>query len=240
MEPTVRLRPLSLCDDVDATAFLEERVELELGRSQIAPSLGRAQWRSQPSRILDGRRVGLGQFARRRHRESTFQVFEKQRLLFWMLSSLLLVCLVSANAVTVQAGLGPVLPLGLTQRLHNTRTQSTLLSSSHSSQHVFSSTSERYPARYLEVPIDHFHNDSFYAPHSDDTFRLRYFSEEFHYRPGGPLIILDGGETSVEDRLPFLASGIVKILCEATGGIGVILEHRYYGESHVTPVRTTS
>jgi hypothetical protein len=40
---------------------------------------------------------------------------------------------------------------------------------------------------------------------------------------------LDGGETSVTDRLPYLDTGIVDILANATNGLGVILEHRYYG-----------
>lgn len=43
------------------------------------------------------------------------------------------------------------------------------------------------------------------------------------------MIVLDGGETSGEDRLPYLDTGIVDILAEATGGVGVVLEHRYYG-----------
>ena len=54
-----------------------------------------------------------------------------------------------------------------------------------------------------------------------------------HYTPGTnktvPVIVLDGGETSGEDRLPYLDTGIVDILAEATGGVGVVLEHRYYG-----------
>jgi len=34
----------------------------------------------------------------------------------------------------------------------------------------------------------------------------------------------------MKDRLPFLDTGIVDILTNATGGLGVVLEHRYYGE----------
>ena len=37
---------------------------------------------------------------------------------------------------------------------------------------------------------------------------------------------LDGGETNGYDRLPFLDTGIVDILAKATGGVGVVLEHR--------------
>lgn len=44
------------------------------------------------------------------------------------------------------------------------------------------------------------------------------------------MFVLDGGETSGEDRLPFLDTGIADILPKATGGIGIVLEHRYYGK----------
>lgn len=88
-----------------------------------------------------------------------------------------------------------------------------------------------YPARYLDVPIDHFHNDSLYEPHTNETFKLRYWFDPSHYKEGGPVIVLQSGETSGVGRLPFLQKGIVAQLAEATGGLGVILEHRYYGTS---------
>ena len=50
------------------------------------------------------------------------------------------------------------------------------------------------------------------------------------------MIVLDAGESDGEERLPYLETGIVKYLAEATGGVGIILEHRYYGESHLTAV----
>jgi len=34
----------------------------------------------------------------------------------------------------------------------------------------------------------------------------------------------------MKDRLPFLDTGIVDILTNATRGLGVVLEHRYYGK----------
>jgi hypothetical protein len=91
-----------------------------------------------------------------------------------------------------------------------------------------------YPARTIQVPVDHFHNDSIYEPHSDETFSLRYWFDASHYRKGGPVIVLQGGETSGLGRLPFLQKGIVAQLAQATHGLGVILEHRYYGESYPT------
>ncbi|KAI0005684.1 peptidase S28 [Xylariaceae sp. FL0662B] len=88
-----------------------------------------------------------------------------------------------------------------------------------------------YPEYNLSTPIDHFHNDSLYEPHSDGTFNLRYWFNAQFYKPGGPIIVLASGETSGVDRLPFLQKGIVYQLAKATGGLGVILEHRYYGTS---------
>ncbi|KAI0490308.1 peptidase S28 [Xylaria cf. heliscus] len=88
-----------------------------------------------------------------------------------------------------------------------------------------------YPEYNLSTPIDHFHNDSLYEPHSDDKFNLRYWFDAQYYKPGGPVIVLCGGETDGAGRLPFLQKGIVYQLAKATNGLGVILEHRYYGSS---------
>lgn len=79
-----------------------------------------------------------------------------------------------------------------------------------------------FPPQWFEQPLDHFAKDS-------PTFRQRYWVSKRHYKKGGPVIVLDGGETSGEDRLPFLDTGIVEILTKATNGLGVVLEHRYYG-----------
>ncbi|KAJ2988009.1 hypothetical protein NUW58_g4205 [Xylaria curta] len=88
-----------------------------------------------------------------------------------------------------------------------------------------------YPEYNLSTPIDHFHNDSLYEPHSDEKFNLRYWFDAQFYKPGGPVIVLGGGETDGAGRLPFLQKGIVYQLAKATNGLGVILEHRYYGSS---------
>lgn len=96
-----------------------------------------------------------------------------------------------------------------------------------------------YPPHTIQVPIDHFHNDSIYEPHVDDTFSLHYWFDATHYKKGGPVIVLQGGETDGVDRLPFLRKGIVAQLSQATNGLGVILEHRYYGRSVPTPDLST-
>ncbi|KAI5865307.1 peptidase S28 [Durotheca rogersii] len=92
-----------------------------------------------------------------------------------------------------------------------------------------------YPEYNLSTPIDHFHNESKYEPHSNGTFDQRYWFDAQFYKPGGPVIVLASGETSGVGRLPFLQKGIVYQLAKATGGLGVILEHRYYGTSIPVP-----
>jgi hypothetical protein len=79
-----------------------------------------------------------------------------------------------------------------------------------------------FPAQWFPQPLDHFSKSS-------ETFGQRYWINTRHYRPrqGAPVIVIDGGETSGEDRLPFLDTGIADIVAKATGGIGVVLEHRY-------------
>lgn len=101
---------------------------------------------------------------------------------------------------------------------------------------------KKYPnikAYNFSVPIDHFHNDSTYAPHSSDSFPLRYWLDISNYRLGGPVIILHSGEFDSKGRLPYLKQGIVHILAEAVGGVGLVMEHRYYGTSFPVPDLTT-
>lgn len=56
-----------------------------------------------------------------------------------------------------------------------------------------------FPPQWFEQPLDHF-DDSV-----GDTFQQRYWVNTRHYKPGvgGPVIVLDGGETSGEVRVWF-------------------------------------
>ncbi|CAI6334889.1 unnamed protein product [Periconia digitata] len=89
-----------------------------------------------------------------------------------------------------------------------------------------------YEGHNLTVPLDFFPNETRYEPHTNATFNLRYFFDAQYYKPGGPVFVLLSGETSAVNRLGFLQKGIVNQVAKATNGIGVILEHRYYGTSH--------
>lgn len=81
-----------------------------------------------------------------------------------------------------------------------------------------------FPQYNFTQPLDHF-------VHTGFTWNQRFWVSDRHYVPGGPVFVLDGGEDSGEDRLPYLDTGIVDILTNATGGLGIVLEHRYYGSS---------
>jgi len=96
-----------------------------------------------------------------------------------------------------------------------------------------------YPEYNISVPVDFFHNETRYEPHSNDSFNLRYWFDDTYYKPGGPVFVLLGGETDGEGRLTFLQKGIVHQVIKATNGLGVILEHRYYGKSFPVPDLTT-
>jgi hypothetical protein len=64
-----------------------------------------------------------------------------------------------------------------------------------------------FSPQWFTQPLDHFSNLS-------STFGQRFWVNSRHYRPnvGGPVYVLDAGETSGEDRLPFLDTGIMDIL----------------------------
>ena len=109
--------------------------------------------------------------------------------------------------------------LRLTDQAQNSQTQ---LYNSDSSQVKLSVGPSEFKAHWFKQPVDHFSNSS-------EAFLQRYWINTRHYKPrdGAPVIVIDGGETSGEDRLPFLDTGIADILAKATGGIGVVLEHRF-------------
>ena len=97
----------------------------------------------------------------------------------------------------------------------------------------------QYPAHTIDMPIDHFPNNPRYAPHTNATFSQRYYFDSTYYKPGGPVYLYIGGETSGPSRFSNLETGIIQILMNATNGLGVILENRYYGESFPYETSTT-
>ncbi|KAM3418247.1 hypothetical protein BST61_g4248 [Cercospora zeina] len=141
------------------------------------------------------------------------------------LASLALGSLACANAIDVR--------LGVSLRSESRREASTL------SKRAVPSLSALYPENNFSVPIDHFHNETKYEPHSNGSFPLRYWFDASFYKPGGPVIILQSGETSGMNRRPFLYAGVLHDIAKGTNGIGVVLEHRYYGTSWPVPDLST-
>jgi hypothetical protein len=89
-----------------------------------------------------------------------------------------------------------------------------------------------FPAHNFSVPIDHFHNETHYEPHTNASFNLRYWFDASHYQPGGPVFVMAGGETDASALLPILSHGIFAQLMKTYHGVGLVLEHRYYGTSY--------
>lgn len=97
-----------------------------------------------------------------------------------------------------------------------------------------------YPAHnFTTMPVDHFHNESKYAPHSSGTFNNRYWFDDTYYKPGGPVFLIITGESNGDYRLPILQNGIAYQFNKAFGGLGVVIEHRYFGRSQPTANLTT-
>ncbi|KAJ6261570.1 hypothetical protein Dda_4240 [Drechslerella dactyloides] len=86
-----------------------------------------------------------------------------------------------------------------------------------------------YIPKWFTQKVDHT------DPSNNSTFKQRYWIGTTFYKPGGPVIVLEGGETSGAGRIQYMHTGIGRYLTEALGGIGIVLEHRYYGQSYVTP-----
>jgi hypothetical protein len=57
------------------------------------------------------------------------------------------------------------------------------------------------------VQIDHFPDSDRYVPHTSNTFKQRYFFDSSYYKPGGPVFLYIGGETSGESRFSNLQTG---------------------------------
>lgn len=86
-------------------------------------------------------------------------------------------------------------------------------SSTSRSHHRHAGTQPVNPVRpeiaLLTTPakIDHFPNSTRYEPHTNATFSQRYFYDDSYYKPGGPVFLYIGGETSGEYRFSNLQTG---------------------------------
>lgn len=75
--------------------------------------------------------------------------------------------------------------------------------------------------------MDHFNSSN------NATYENRFWVDASHYQPGGPVVLLNYGESGVTDGVvsTYLGGSASNMaIAQRYHGIGVVLEHRYYGE----------
>jgi len=81
--------------------------------------------------------------------------------------------------------------------------------------------------KWFTQQLDHF------RPTESRTWKQRYWINWKHYKPGGPALLMIGGEG--EANPAWLEAGSWTKYAEDEGAAMLLLEHRYYGKSHPTP-----
>lgn len=87
----------------------------------------------------------------------------------------------------------------------------------------------------ISMPVDHFN--------ASDTrmYNNRYWVNDTFYKPGGPVFLIDNGESGVSDYLSeywltdFYGESSVMTLAQQYNGLVVLWEHRYFGLSLPVP-----
>jgi len=91
---------------------------------------------------------------------------------------------------------------------------------------TFTSLPPNVTASTFTQPLDHFDHTNNATFEQRFWFSTRYYKKPEVRKKGQvvPIFVLDSGETDAEGRLPYLDTGILDIMAEATGGIGIVLE----------------
>lgn len=82
---------------------------------------------------------------------------------------------------------------------------------------------KQFPARWLELPVDHFNL------FDERTWKMKYLVYEEFFEEGSPLFIEVGGEWSIHGK--WFLSGQLHKLAKKHKGMLIETEHRYYGKS---------
>ncbi|KAI0332896.1 peptidase S28 [Cubamyces sp. BRFM 1775] len=68
------------------------------------------------------------------------------------------------------------------------------------------------------------------------TFQQRYWVSAQYYQPGGPILLMSGGEGDATDLIGYLTNyTITGWLAEKLNGTVILMEHRFFGESNPYP-----
>ncbi|KAI9838252.1 MAG: hypothetical protein M1819_005519 [Sarea resinae] len=79
-------------------------------------------------------------------------------------------------------------------------------------------------AETVQLPLDHWGDAGNYTN--------RFWVQESYYKAGGPVFVFDAGEGNAEGYLGYLVSGnFFSGFLQEFNGMGLLWEHRYYGES---------
>ncbi|KAF2205504.1 peptidase S28 [Delitschia confertaspora ATCC 74209] len=90
---------------------------------------------------------------------------------------------------------------------------------------------------YVELPLDNFARNGDYA--YEGTFNNRFWVAQSAYKPGGPVFLYDAGEANAEPNAVFRLANetsFFKQIVDKYHGIGIVWEHRYYGNSTPEPI----
>ncbi|KAK9728182.1 hypothetical protein K7432_001291 [Basidiobolus ranarum] len=93
--------------------------------------------------------------------------------------------------------------------------------------HILAANPQALPEQWFDQKIDHF-------SHKTSVFKQRYFLNSTYFKPGGPVYLYSPGEGPARP----VGGGQLRNLAQATNGLIVGLEHRYYGKSLPTAQST--
>ncbi|CAN9180980.1 unnamed protein product [Alternaria sp. RS040] len=104
---------------------------------------------------------------------------------------------------------------------------------------VAAAKAETITPEYVELPIDNFAQKKNQDYSYQGTFFNRYWVATSGYKAGGPVFVYDVGEANAEPNALFRLqneTSFFKQLVDEFGGIGIVWEHRFYGNSTPTPI----
>ncbi|KAH9936837.1 peptidase S28 [Epithele typhae] len=82
---------------------------------------------------------------------------------------------------------------------------------------------------YFDQLIDHFHPEK-------GTFKQRYWHSDEYYKSGGPVVLFTPGEQKADGFTSRLDKSTMSgAFAHALNGSGVVIEHRFFGESNPYP-----
>ncbi|EWC48853.1 hypothetical protein DRE_00158 [Drechslerella stenobrocha 248] len=83
---------------------------------------------------------------------------------------------------------------------------------------------------YIELPLDHFGTG---AETTNQTFKNRYYVQDAWYKPGGPVIFQDIGESSIQGYVGYMTREhlLPVTVAKRFNGLLIMWEHRFYGRS---------